>query len=166
MKRKMIIGFCLILAAFVFFSGASAESKVKKEVLAQSKGLTIGELDNSGYRYFDGAGHPQIWKPKRGKYGGSGYFYMLPNQGDGAYMNLDGRVVTVIKIKTNRSSRIRKGTKFYELYKGAGYSVRVNYTVTRTIASEHGGVEKYSVTITVQKGNLSKTVSGLGEAGD
>lgn len=129
----------------------------------QSRGLTIGEIDNRGYRYLDGCGSPQIWPKGRGSYGGEGVFYVVPNDnGDGALMHLDGRVVNLRESgRSNVPRNLRRGSTFVKVYKGAGYTARLNYTVTKVDkANEHGGYY-YAVSITVSKGRQARSVSGM-----
>lgn len=121
----------------------------------------IGELDNRGGRYIDGCGSPQIWPKGRGSYGGNGVFYVVPNNnGDGALMNLDGRVVNLSKESGSYPGNLRKGSTFIHVYKGGGYVIRINYIVTKVDRkNEHGGYS-YSATITATKGKTSSSVRG------
>lgn len=121
---------------------------------------TIGELDNRDGRYIDGCGSPQIWPKGRGSYGGNGAFYVVPNNGgDGAIMKIDGQVVTLRRTKrANYPRDLRRGSKFFELYAGGGYDVRIDYTATRVGVTDHGQWGNYAVTITVTKEKLNKSV--------
>ncbi len=123
---------------------------------------SIGELDNGNGRYIDGCGSPQIWPKGRGSYGGNGAFYVVPNNGgDGAVMKLDGRVFNLLKSSGSTPRKLRKGSTFTHVYKGGGYVVRVNYTVTKVDKdNEHGGYY-YTASITATKGKTSKSVIGV-----
>lgn len=157
MKKETLFGLALFVFLILLPVAGRAQSKA---------GLTVGLLDNSSLRYSDGCGSPQVWPRGRARYGQEGYFYMLPsNDGNGAAMNLNGSVVRVRESGTNRPGRLRRGTKFYEKYAGAGYSVRVDYTVVRNVEHEDGFSTTYTVTITVKKGKLSKTVTAVSESG-
>ncbi len=128
-----------------------------------SHAQSIGELDNGNGRYIDGCGSPQIWPKGRGSYGGNGVFYVVPNNGgDGAIMKIDGSVITLRRTKKAiYPQKLRKGSKFFEQYSGGGYVVRIDYTATRVGVTDHGQWGNYSVTITVLKGKVSKSVSAV-----
>ncbi|MBK6724653.1 MAG: hypothetical protein IPG58_15710 [Acidobacteria bacterium] len=128
-----------------------------------NRAQSIGELDNGNFRYHDGCGSPQIWPKGRGRYGGYGVFYVVPNNGgNGAVMKIDGQVVTLRRTKkANYPRSLRRGSKFYESYAGNAYSVRIDYTATRVGVTDHGEWGNYAVTITVTKGKVSKSVSAL-----
>ncbi|QYO67316.1 hypothetical protein [Leptolyngbya sp. 7M] len=85
------------------------------------------------------------------------------------WMNINGRDTRLKLIKSTEktSGRVRVGDRYFEEYSGPGFSVRIDYTVTRVCPPRDEGCEwtKYNVTITVRKGAASQSIKAAGECG-
>lgn len=85
------------------------------------------------------------------------------------WMNINGRDTRLKLTKSTEktSGRIRVGERYLEEYSGSGFSVRIDYTVTRVCPPRDEGCEwtKYNVTITVRKGTASQSIKAAGECG-
>jgi hypothetical protein len=153
-----------LLAGFPF--SAYALHPASPKITPAGAQELIGLVDNSDFRYLDGCGC-SVQPPSKGR-NQRDHYYLLTELGDAtgkrAWMNIDGRVTALSLSSTTGPAPKRRGSKFTEVYKGGGATARLTYTVSSP--SRPGGeVTKYTVTITVTKGNRSQTVRAVGDCG-
>ncbi len=129
--------------------------------------IKIGELKNSDRA--EGCSCSFQVPSEARKRNSTKFIFVSELGSDVGWMNLNGRDIRLKLIRStqNARGRIRVGDRFYEEYSGSGFSVRIDYTVTRVCPPRDEGCEwtKYNVTITASKGSSSQSIKGAGECG-
>lgn len=85
-----------------------------------------------------------------------------------AWMNIDGKVVKLKRIKeTSSKGRLKVGSRSVSRYESAGITVDVIKVATSVCPPRDVGCEvtDYSATITVRKGNRTQVVRTVGSCG-
>ena len=128
------------------------------------KGIKIGLVDNSKYKYQDGCGcsfwtagrEPNIDDRSTWKY------ILIGNYEKQAWMNIDGEIVKLRLVKDTTRYRGRKGDPYFQTYRSGNITVTV-----KCIASGFGDTHAVycDSTITVTKGAQKQTVKAEGSCG-
>jgi hypothetical protein len=149
-RRRLFFAVACVLVLVVFFGAANSQmtslprvGKIKNYELA-TKNMT------------DGCGHHIVNLVRGYKWPGRTILLSM-NTGESTWMNLNGRDVELILVKTQVKKREPLSYAQRE-YRAGSYRITVSYQV----AMEY--ISNYPVTIRISNGKISRTIHAVGQA--
>jgi hypothetical protein len=161
------VSYSRLAVTFFFFLFSADCRRPDKEVSQSSLAVTVGYVSEA--HVVEGCGCSFYWPGEENKEGKKSIY--SSNSGETIWMNLDGKDVQLKqKESTESMENIKKGGRYYEIYKYAEMTIRIDYHVTWTCEadmpeSESCEVTHYDLKITFNRNGRQKTIQAKGVCG-